>query len=181
MGGVCLSSRESFLPYGWGHPTRLVAITNHKKELNMNITIRSALEEDSASISRLIIELAENSGETSPITAEYAAQYLGTPGSSILLAEKDRHMIGLISYSIRPNLFHAGDCCLIEEFVVRQSERGQGIGGQLLEALFERLANSNCAEVSVTAMPENLKAIAFYKSHGMVDEAVFLEKHFHKE
>jgi ribosomal protein S18 acetylase RimI-like enzyme len=144
----------------------------------MNILLRPAVEQDSVSIERLISELAVSIGETSSISAQYVTQYLGTPGSHILLAEKGRQVVGLLSYSIRPSLYHAGDACLIEEFVVRQSERGQGIGGQLLEALFQQLASQNCAEVSVTTMPDNLKAIAFYKSHGMVDEAVFLEKHF---
>lgn len=144
----------------------------------MNITIRTAVESDSASISRLITELAENGGETSPLTAQYAAQYLASPGSYVLLAEKEQQVVGLLSYSIRPNLYHAGDSCLIEEFVVRQSARSQGIGGQLLEALFQQLASLNCVEVSVTTMPDNQKAMAFYKAHGMVDEAVFLEKHF---
>jgi ribosomal protein S18 acetylase RimI-like enzyme len=163
-----------------GASLRQVAITNLEKEPSMNVTIRSALVEDSASIGHLITELAKNIGETSPITAEYAVQYLKTPGSFILLAEKDRQVVGLISYSIRPNLYHAGDSCLIEEFVVRQSERGQGIGGRLLEALFRQLAIRNCIEVSVTTMLDNLKAIAFYKSHGMLDEAIFLEKHLER-
>lgn len=147
----------------------------------MEITIRPASKIDSDAIVSLINELAESIGETSPISAQYVTQYLGTPGNYVLLAEKDREAVGLLSCSIRPNLYHAGDTCLIEEFVVRQSERGQWIGGQLLEALFEELANQNCIEVSVTTMPDNLKAIAFYKSHGMLDEAVFLEKHFIQE
>lgn len=146
----------------------------------MNISIRSALEKDSTDIARLIVELAENSGETSPITAEYAAQYLGTPGSHVLLAEEDRQVVGLLSYSIRANLYHAGDTCLIEELIVQQSARSRGVGGRLIEALFQRLASSNCVEVSVTTMPDNQKAVAFYKSHGMVDEAIFLEMHFHQ-
>jgi ribosomal protein S18 acetylase RimI-like enzyme len=37
---------------------------------------------------------------------------------------------------------------------------------------------SACAEVSVSTMPSNSKAIEFYKAHGMTDEAVLLEKHF---
>jgi ribosomal protein S18 acetylase RimI-like enzyme len=147
----------------------------------MNIIIRPAVEQDSVSIERLISELAESIGETSPISAQYVTQYLETPGGFILLAEKSRQVVGLLSYSIRPNLYHAADSCLIEEFVVRQSERGKGIGGELLEALFQQLASQNCAEVSVTTMPDNQKAIDFYKAHGMVDEAVFLEKHFIQE
>jgi ribosomal protein S18 acetylase RimI-like enzyme len=159
----------------------IIGIRLHKKELNMNITIRTAVEEDSAPISHLIAELAENSGEASPISVQYAAQYLAYPGSYVLLAQKEHRVVGLLSYSIRPNLYHAGDSCLIEELIVQKSERSQGIGGQLLEALFQRLASLNCVEVSVTTMPDNQKALAFYKSHGMVDEAIFLEKHFIQE
>ncbi len=144
----------------------------------MDIKIRSAREKDSVDITRLIVELAESSGESSPITAEYAARYLETPGSHILLAEEDRRVVGLLSYSIRVNLYHAGDTCLIEELVVEQPARGRGIGGQLLEALFRQLASQNCVEVSVTTLSDNQRAIAFYKSHGMVDEAILLEKHF---
>jgi ribosomal protein S18 acetylase RimI-like enzyme len=147
----------------------------------MHITFRIANEDDAASIASLITELAEKSGQTSPITGRYAAQYLAFPGSYVLLAERGPRVVGLLSYSIRPSLYHAGDSCLIEEFVVQQSERNQGIGGKLLEALFQRLASLNCVEVSVTTMADNLKAIAFYKSHGMVDEALFLERHFVKE
>jgi ribosomal protein S18 acetylase RimI-like enzyme len=44
--------------------------------------------------------------------------------------------------------------------------------------LFRRLVSLECVEVSVTTLPDNQEAIAFYKSHGMVDEAVYLEKHF---
>ncbi len=39
---------------------------------------------------------------------------------------------------------------------------------------------ASAAEVSVTTMPDNQGAIRFYKRHGLVDEAVFLEKHFER-
>lgn len=144
----------------------------------MNITIKPASDEDSSAITRLIAELAKDFGETSPITPNYAAKYLKTPGSYVLLAEADRQVVGLLSYSIRANLYHAGDTCLIEELIVQQSHRGRGVGGQLLDALFQQLVSLNCVEVSVTTLPENQKAIDFYKSHGMVDEAILLERHF---
>jgi ribosomal protein S18 acetylase RimI-like enzyme len=35
-----------------------------------------------------------------------------------------------------------------------------------------------CAEVSVSTLSDNEDAQRFYRSHGLVDEAVFLEKHF---
>jgi len=38
-----------------------------------------------------------------------------------------------------------------------------------------------CAEVSVSTMPDNVDALQFYKAHGLVDEAILLEKHLSGE
>jgi hypothetical protein len=73
---------------------------------------------DAAAIVRLIQELAESLGEQSPITPDYTQNYFSTPGRGILLAEQDGASIGLLSYSIRPNLYHAAPTALIEELVV---------------------------------------------------------------
>jgi hypothetical protein len=42
---------------------------------------------------------------------------------------------------------------------------------------FERTAVQVCAEVSVSTMPDNQEAIRFYNKLGLVDEAIFLERH----
>jgi len=144
----------------------------------MNFTIRTARSEDHAAIVGLIAELAASSGESTPITPEYARQYLEFPGSRALVAVEDRQVVGLLSYSLRPNLFHAGNSCTIEELIVAQPFRSRGIGGALLEELLRQLAELGCVEVSVTTMSDNHGAIAFYKSHGLTDEAIYLEKHF---
>ena len=64
------------------------------------------------------------------------------------------------------------------DLVIAASHRGRGVGGALLEALLARLEKDGCAEVSVTTMPDNEGALRFYRSHGLTDEAVYLEKHF---
>jgi len=141
-------------------------------------TIREAAPSDGVAVVALIHELAESGGETSPLTEAYVIAYLASPGSYVLLAEQEGGAVGLLSYSVRPNLYHAGDSALIEELVVADDWRGQGVGGALLQELLARLEKAGCAEVSVTTMPDNEGAIRFYRSHGLVDEAVFLEKHF---
>jgi ribosomal protein S18 acetylase RimI-like enzyme len=142
------------------------------------LTIREAIQTDAETIVALIHELAESGGETSPLTEAYARTYLGGTNEHVLLAEQDGVTISMLSYSIRPDLYHAGDTALIEELVVARAWRGQGAGGALLRELLARLEMAGCAEVSVTTMPDNEGAIRFYRSHGLVDEAVFLEKHF---
>lgn len=143
----------------------------------MNIGIREARPTDAAAIVRLIHELAQTSGENSPIAEAYVEKYFASPLGTILLAEKQQEVVGLLSYSLRPDLYHAGNTCLIEELVVREAARGHGVGGALLKDLLSRLEAVGCVEVSVTTMPANTEAIAFYKKHGLTDEAVFLERH----
>jgi ribosomal protein S18 acetylase RimI-like enzyme len=149
-----------------------------RNRIKMSLSIRQAKPGDEPIIVTLIRELAETSGDSSPITEEYAATCLAFPGSHVLLAEEDGQVIGLVSYSVRPGLYHAGDSGLIEELVVHDSGRGRGIGSALMSELLQQLAAAGCAEVSVSTATDNEGAKRFYKSHGLVDEAVFLEKHF---
>jgi len=44
--------------------------------------------------------------------------------------------------------------------------------------LLSRLTSLACAEVSVAVMPNNHRAIKFYRTHGLIEEALYLEKHF---
>jgi len=138
---------------------------------------REASPGDETAIATLIQDLAQSMGETSPIAPDFVSTYLAFPGCHILLAVEHGQIVGLLSYSIRPNLYHSGDTALIEELIVRSTWRGQGVGGVLLEALLARLKESGCVEVSVTTLPDNQGAIRFYRTHGLMDEALYLEKH----
>jgi ribosomal protein S18 acetylase RimI-like enzyme len=139
--------------------------------------LRDATPDDAPPIAELIQDLAQATGETSPITPAYITKYLAFPGCHILLAEEHGNIVGLLSYSIRPNLYHSGDTALIEELIVRSAWRGQGVGGALLVELLARVKETGCVEVSVTTLADNQGAIRFYRAHGLVDEALYLEKH----
>jgi len=144
----------------------------------VNVTIREAKPGDEPIIVELIRELARTIGEQSPLTEGYARDYLSHPGSGVFLAEVDSQIIGLVSYSIRPNLYHAAGSGLIEELLVREAFRSHGVGRALMTELLHRLALAGCAEVSVSTTTDNEAARRFYKSLGLVDEAILLEKHF---
>jgi ribosomal protein S18 acetylase RimI-like enzyme len=143
----------------------------------MMAILRDAMPDDAPEIATLIQDLAQSIGEASPITPAFVETYLGFPGCCILLAEEEGQIAGLLSYSIRPNLYHNGDTALIEELIIMHPWRGQGLGSALLEELFARMKTTGCVEVSVSVLPDNQGAIRFYHSHGLVDEAIHLEKH----
>jgi ribosomal protein S18 acetylase RimI-like enzyme len=144
----------------------------------MNLLIRKAVEQDIPEITKLIRELAASINEESPVTEEYVKGYLHNPMCYILVAETNNKIVGLISYSIKPNLYHASNSCLIEELVVNKDFRNKGIAGQLIAKLLEELKSIECAEISVSTELTNERAITFYKKHGFEDEFLFLEKHF---
>jgi ribosomal protein S18 acetylase RimI-like enzyme len=143
----------------------------------MEIRVEEAGPGDEAAIAALIQELAAASGETSPVTEDYVQEYLATPGSHVLLVRRAGQIAGLLSYSVRPNLYHAGPAAFIEELVVAEPQRDQGLGSALLRHLLAYLEATDCVEVSVTTLPANEGAQRLYRAHGLVDEAVFLEKH----
>ncbi len=143
----------------------------------MKATIRKATLEDATGIIELIAEHAAAGGETSPLTSSYLAQYLDSPASEILLAEAGGEVVGLLSWSVRPDLYHAADCCFIEELIVTQRQRDQGLGRALMAELFARLGDRDCAEVSLAVMQDNVGAIRFYRSLGLSEEALLLETH----
>ncbi|HNS52915.1 MAG TPA: GNAT family N-acetyltransferase [Anaerolineae bacterium] len=143
----------------------------------MDLGIRDGVPGDEPAIVMLIRALGEAGDYESPIREEDAARYLASPGCGVLLAEEDGGAVGLLSYSIRFDLFHAANSCLIDELVVAEGRRGQGIGGALLDEVLRRARSAGCVEVSVTTMPDNAGAQALYRSKGLDEEAVFLEMH----
>jgi ribosomal protein S18 acetylase RimI-like enzyme len=140
--------------------------------------IREADVPDAAAIVGLIRELAADDGLDTPLDASYVKHFLAHPKCHVLLADINGEILGLLSYLLRPDLYHGGDTAYIAELIVSEKARDQGVGNALMETLFRRLEALGCPEVSVSTMPDNEGAIKFYKRHGMVDEAVYLEKHF---
>lgn len=141
------------------------------------LQVRQATSLDVSSIVTLVQGLARAVDVATPVDAAYVRDYLASPGSGILVADDAGEIVGLLSFSMRPSLLHAGRSCVIEELVVDQATQRQGIGARLVEELLSHAAAWGCIEVSVTALAPQRGAIEFYKSQGFSDDAVFLEKH----
>jgi ribosomal protein S18 acetylase RimI-like enzyme len=145
---------------------------------SMATFVREARLEDNEVVVSLIRELGEMDGNKTVLSAEDVKHFLEVPGNMILLTEVDGQVVGLLSYTVSLDLWHAGDCCLIRELIIRARNRQQGLGGLLLQEVFRRAESNNWTEVSVSTRADNLPAIALYKKHGMTDEAMLLEWHF---
>lgn len=141
-----------------------------------NLSIRPAGSGDASRIVQLIHQM----GPDRPLTEDYVLYYISGTERFILLAEEGEEVLGLLSYSVRADLYHAGNSVLIEELVVDDQHRGRGIGAALMAGLLKKVEMLDCKELCLAVMPDNESAIRFYKRHGLVEEALFLERHFVK-
>jgi ribosomal protein S18 acetylase RimI-like enzyme len=145
------------------------------------ISVRLADAHDTEAIAGLVTMLAAELKEHSPITPAYATHYLHSPGAHVLLAVRGETVLGLLSFTLRPSLYHAADACLIDELVVQPAERNRGIGARLLQEAIRRARAHHCAEVSLSVMTSNQDALRFYQRHGFEDQALLLERHLPPE
>lgn len=144
----------------------------------MKIEIAAATPADADAVVDLVRGLAQASGGTSEVDATYVRRYLAFPGRVVLLAEAGSERIGLLAYSLNPNLYHAADGCLIEDLYVRPAWRGKGVGRGLVAHVMAEAPRRGWAEVSVSTGNDNAAALALYRGQGLVEEYVLLEKHF---
>ena len=141
------------------------------------VSVRPAEDDDVVEIAGLVAMLAAELGDPTPVTPAYVADYLHRPGCHALLAVRSSEVLGLLSYSFRPSLYHAADSCMVDELIVRLAERSGGIGTLLLNEVIRLAREGGCAEVSLGVMKSNQAALRFYLRHGFEDEALLLERH----
>jgi GNAT superfamily N-acetyltransferase len=144
----------------------------------MDVSIVAATAADADVIVELIRELAAHSGGTAQTDAAYVRRYLAYPGRTVLLAEVDGERVGVLAYSLNPNLYHAADGCLVEDLFVRPRFRGRGVGRALVARVMAEAARQGWAEVSVSTDRDNHAALGLYRGLGLAEEYVLLEKHF---
>jgi ribosomal protein S18 acetylase RimI-like enzyme len=141
-------------------------------------TIRDAQPTDASVIVELIRELARTEDVESGVTTGLVAEYQAHGDSGILVAELGDEVVGMLSWFMRPGLFHGGHWGYIDELIVTAAAQGQGVGDALMSAVMGRFEVAGCIEVAVSTVFGNDRAAALYRKHGLVDEALQLEKHF---
>ena len=143
-------------------------------------TIVEAIESDLPAIIVLLEELSSDLERSHDLDQQQLLAncqvLLHDPRAHILLAKDGTKTIGLITFSTRTTALHLAPSALIDELVVSEQYRGQGIGGELLEAAIEECRRLGCCEMEVGTESSNRKARDFYRKHGFEEEAILLEK-----
>ena len=134
----------------------------------MKIKIREGIKEDLPSILHLIKELAdyENAIDEVTLTINQLEEdgFSSRPYYKFLVAEHQKEIIGMSFYWIRYSTWK-GKFLFLEDFVIKESYRRQGIGSKLFEATIKKSKELNTNGMFWQVLNWNTPAIDFYKKY----------------
>jgi len=142
----------------------------------MAILIRAATVADEEATLDLIEQLFDAPGGRPP---EYTRER-GSAGfrravekadADVLLAFDGRELAGLSSVYAAIQSIRSGLRCSLEELVVRDDRRGQGIGGELMRASIAWAKEHGCTYLELTSGNGRVDAHRFYVLQGMSQAA----------
>ena len=134
----------------------------------MKIKVRKGVKEDLPTVLKLIKELAdfENAKDQVTITLEDLEKdgFGKNPAYWFLVAEKDNEIVGLSFYWIRYSTWK-GKFLFLEDFVIKEEYRKQGIGSLLFEETINICKKQNLNGMIWQVLDWNTPAIEFYKKY----------------
>lgn len=131
------------------------------------ISIRHATEADFVAVLSLIKELAiyQKMPEKVVVTLEQIIEekdYF----RCLVAEDEQQEIIGIATYFFAFYTW-VGKSLYLDDLIVKQSARGQGIGTQLLDAVINIAKEENCKRVRWLVSDWNHSAIEFYKKRGV--------------
>lgn len=132
------------------------------------ITIRKAIQSDSADIAKLMDNLGSHIPPSRSVTfvQDRLSQFSTGNSDCIFVAECEGQVIGLLGFHITPLLHMDGYSGRITALIIDEKYRGQGIGTRLIRRAEHWAWSHNCVQIEVTSGDHHAPAHDFYKSQG---------------
>lgn len=146
--------------------------------------IREGKKEDLPAVLDLIRALAvyERAGQEVAITvADLERDGFGDrPIFHLFVAEVSGQVQGMALYYYKYSTWK-GRCLYLEDLVVHEVLRGQGLGGALFEAVVARSRTEGVSRMEWQVLDWNEPAIRFYKRYNALLDPEWLNGRFHRE
>ncbi len=138
------------------------------------IKIRTARESDITRIldlyHQLTITTSPSEAEQYPTADDYMrvfTQITSVPNLELIVAEDQNEVVGSLVLIIVPNLSHKGlPWALVENVIVDESRRGNGVGKVLMEYAIKRAKENGCYRIGLSSDNRRNGAHEFYRSLG---------------
>ncbi|HEX5988717.1 MAG TPA: GNAT family N-acetyltransferase [Solirubrobacterales bacterium] len=137
-------------------------------------TVREAGADDveavATAVEALLLELGGRRPERSDLEAEVRAHLDDPDGASVLIAEADGKVVGLLSASWQRAIHVPGVYATIQDLWVDEAWRSRGVGAELVEAIASQARTRGVSRLEVGLPRETFAAIAstesFYRRNG---------------
>ena len=134
---------------------------------NMSWVIRNAERGDMVQVASLIQDLAdyEKAGDEAELSEEDLIRdgFGPRPAFQCLVAEENKEVKGMAIFYPRYSTWK-GRTLYLEDLLVKESERGKGIGKALFKALVERCEKEGYKRLEWQVLDWNEPAIKFYEA-----------------
>ena len=135
----------------------------------MSIIIRDAVRKDVPSMFELIKELAlyENAPEqvTNTVEQMYLDGFGENPSFGTIVSEVNGEIVGMALFYYRYSTWK-GKRLYLEDLIVSETMRGQGLGEKLLDATIKKARQTACTGLMWQVLDWNEPAINFYRKFG---------------
>ena len=129
-------------------------------------TLTEYTPETATRIRELLIQLSRSGKDRGEIPKEWFDEIINSPSHDMLLAVDDNGKIqGIATLSIIMGPI-VRKVAYLEDFVTDSAVRGQGVGGQLWEAMLAWAKAKDCTELNFTSGHGRETAQEFYKNRG---------------
>jgi GNAT superfamily N-acetyltransferase len=136
----------------------------------MNVNIRPATTADLDALVDLLVELFSIEADFSPdpVRQRRGLQLmLADPERRrVLVAEREGAVAGMVTGQLLVSTAEGGLSLLVEDMIVRRSERGRGLGRRLLDAIQEWAQQRGATRAQLLADAGNAPALGFYCREG---------------
>lgn len=137
-----------------------------------DVTVRPARPSDLEQLLALYTELAAEKLSAQPADGERSRSILlgilAQPSRHLLVAEIERRLAGTVDMLVVQNLtHHAAPWAVVENVIVSQRYRRQGVARALFECLIQTARESGCCKLELMSGKHRSGAHAFYRSVGM--------------
>jgi len=142
----------------------------------MTLQIRSCQLSDFTSIFNLFKQLWPS------LEMDYHALYavyeraLSSATQHLIVGVQEDRIVGFCSLSLKNNFWKAGCIGNVDELVVDESYRGQGIGKKLINRIEEIAISNQCNQIELDSSFHRKEAHHFYESIGYKSRAYLFTK-----
>jgi len=139
-----------------------------RKLLNKEVTVRSAITSDLGSMTSLLEELFTIEIDFTPDVRRQRlglASLMSNPDATLLVALINKEIVGMCTLQPLVSTAEGGIVGIVEDLVVSEKWRGQGIGSVLIDAIEKVAIEQKMSRLQLLTDMGNEPADQFYRKH----------------